>query len=68
VGNNFQNMNLDINMLKGFHRLPYETKGKLLTAILISCGEKEDDTSNALLTDCFAATQDAFSSLVNVLS
>jgi hypothetical protein len=68
AGNNFQNMNLDINMLRGFHRLPYEIKGKLLTAILISCGENEDATSSALLNDCFTATQDAFSSLVNVLS
>lgn len=68
AGNNVQNMNLDVNMLRGFHRLPYEIKGKLLTAILISCGEKEDETSTALLNDCFIAIQDAFSSLVNVLS
>lgn len=68
AGNNFQNMNLDINMLRGFHRLPYEIKGKLLTGILISCGENEDETSSALLNDCFTATHDAFSSLVSVLS
>ena len=68
AGNNFQSMNLDTNMLRGFHRLPYEIKGKLLTAILMSCGEKEDETSSALLNDCFTAIQDAFSSLVNVLS
>jgi len=68
AGNNIQNMNLDMNMIRGFHRLPYEIKGKLLTGILMSCGEKDDETSNALLNDCFQATQDAFSSLVNVLS
>ena len=63
-----QNMNLDMSMLRGFHRLPYEIKGKLLTGILMACGEKEDDTSNSLLNDCFTAIHDAFSSLVNVLS
>jgi len=68
AGNNFQNMSLDINMLRGFHRLPYETKRKLLTGILISCGEKDDEASSAFLKDCFTATHDAFSSLVNVLS
>jgi hypothetical protein len=68
AGNNVQNMNLDINMLRGFHRLPYEIKGKLLTSILICCGEKGDETSSALLNDCLSATRDAFSSLVNVLS
>ena len=68
AGNNFQAMNLDADMLRGFHRLPYEIKGKLLTAILISCGEKEDESSTALLNDCLTAIQEAFSSLVNVLS
>ena len=68
AGSNFQNMNLDMNMLRGFHRLPYEMKGKLLTGIILSCGEKTDDASSALLNDCLSATQDAFSSLVNVLS
>eukprot|EP00537_Pseudo-nitzschia_pungens_P003624 CAMPEP_0172378284 /NCGR_PEP_ID=MMETSP1060-20121228/69343_1 /TAXON_ID=37318 /ORGANISM="Pseudo-nitzschia pungens, Strain cf. cingulata" /LENGTH=1243 /DNA_ID=CAMNT_0013106001 /DNA_START=86 /DNA_END=3817 /DNA_ORIENTATION=- len=65
---NVQNLNLDMNMLRGFHRLPYETKGKLLTGILMACGEKDDDTSASLVNDCFTATHDAFSSLVNVLS
>jgi len=66
--NKLMNVNIDINMICGFHRLPYEMKRKLLTSILIACGEKEDATSTALLNDCLKATQEAFFSLVNALS
>lgn len=64
---NTDNSIVDTNMLRGFHRLPYKFKGKLLTGILIACSEREDETSNAFLNDCLSATQDAFSSLVNAL-
>ena len=64
----YTNVNMDINMILGFHRLPYEIKGKLLTGILLACGEKDDETSTAFLNDCVNSTQDAFTSLVNALS
>jgi len=64
----YTNVNMDINMILGFHRLPYEIKGKLLTGILLACGEKDDETSTAFLNDCLKSTQDAFTSLVNALS
>ena len=64
----YAGMNIDLNMIRGFHRLPYERKGKLLTGMLLACGEKENETSSALLDNCLMATRDAFSSLVIALS
>jgi hypothetical protein len=62
------NVDLDMNMLRGYQRLPYDIKGKLLTGILVASSEYEDETSKNLLNNCFQALQEAFSSLVNALS
>ncbi|KAG7367414.1 hypothetical protein IV203_030085 [Nitzschia inconspicua] len=59
---------IDMTMIRGYQRLPYEVKGRLLTGILVACSEPEDAASAALLNDCFSALQEAFSALVNVLS
>jgi hypothetical protein len=62
------NMNLSMEMLRGYHRLPYDVKGKLITGILVGCSEHEDDTSTSLLNDCLHAIHEAFFSLATVLS
>jgi hypothetical protein len=59
---------LDITMLRGYQRLPYDLKGQLLTGILVACSESDDVASESLLNDCFKALQDAFGSLVHVLA
>ncbi|KAL3921154.1 MAG: hypothetical protein SGILL_002900 [Bacillariaceae sp.] len=62
------NMEINMEMLRGYHRLPYEVKGKLLTGILVACSEPEDEGSKSLVNDCFNALHDTFASLVSVLS
>jgi hypothetical protein len=62
------NFDLDVNMLRGYQRLPYDIKGKLLTGILVASSEYEDETSKAFLSNCFIALEEAFSSLVTALS
>ena len=54
-------------MIRGYQRLPYDIKAKVLTALLVGCSEHEDAGAKTMLEDCLKAIQDAFASLVNVL-
>ena len=65
-GNTAASLNLD--MLRGYQRLPYIVKSKILTALLVGCSEHSDETSKSLLHDCLGAIHEAFSSLVHALS
>jgi hypothetical protein len=62
------NMHLSMEMLRGYHRLPYEAKGKMVTGLLVACSELADEASKSLLDDCLRAIQEAFTSLTTVLS
>ena len=57
-----------LNMLRGYQRLPYDIKSKVLTGLLIGCSEYEDEASERFLKDCLGAVQEAFSSLVHALT
>lgn len=59
---------VNMHLVGGYQRLPYEVKGQLLTGILVACSEPEDATSESFLNDCFNALHEAFGSLVNVLA
>ena len=54
-------------MVRGYQRLPYDVKAKVLTALLVACSELEDQGATTMLEDCLKAIQDAFGSLVHVL-
>ena len=60
--------NLSLDMLRGYQRLPYDIKSKILTAMLVGCSELNDETSSYLFNECLNAIYDAFSSLVHALS
>ena len=57
-----------MDMVRGYQRLPYDIKSKILTGLLVGCSEREDQNAKALLNDCLKAIHDAFSSLVHVLA
>lgn len=59
---------IPLDMLRGYQRLPYDIKSKILTVIIVGCSEHDDENSKALLNDCLKALHDAFSSLVHVLA
>lgn len=59
---------INVNMLRGYQRLPYDIKSKILTSLLVGCSEHGDELSNSLLNDCLKAIHDAFSSLIHVLA
>jgi hypothetical protein len=56
---------VDMAMVMGYQRLPYDIKSKILTALLVGCSEHE---SVALLHDCLKAVHDSFSSLLHAFS
>lgn len=60
--------NLSMDMLRGYQRLPYDIKSKIVTGLVVACSEKDDAQSNAMLNEIFKAIHDVFSSLVHVLS
>ena len=59
------NTSVDMNMVTGYQRLPYDIKSQILTALLVACSEPQTE---AMWQDCLKAVQDAFSSLVHALS
>jgi hypothetical protein len=62
------NANISVNMLRGYQRLPYDIKSKILTSLIVGCSEQNHEKSKALLNDCLKAIHDVFSSLVHILS
>lgn len=62
------NANISMDMLRGYQRLPYDIKSKIVTGLIVGCSETSHEPSNALLNDCLKAIHDVFSSLVHVLS
>jgi hypothetical protein len=68
VRNNVNANHLSLEMLRGYQRLPYDIKSKIMSALLVGCSEHDDEHSKALLNDCLKALHDAFSSLVHVLT
>jgi len=63
-GNGLPNM----NMVWGYHRLPYQDKAQVLTAILVACSDTSDETENSMINGALGAVHDAFTSLVNALA
>ena len=63
-----KNTTLSMDMLRGYHRLPYDLKGKLVTGILVGCSNHGDEISETLHNNCLHAIHEAFSALVTVLS
>jgi hypothetical protein len=54
-------------MLRGYKRLPYEDKARILSFILVTCSDKDNEVSNSLLMDALKSVQDALSSLTSAL-
>ena len=59
------NTSVDMKMVTGYQRLPYDIKSQILTALLVACSEAQTES---LWKDCLKAVQDAFSSLLHALS
>lgn len=62
------NASVSMEMLRGYQRLPYDIKSKIVTGLIVGCSELTDEKSTVVLNDCLKAIYDVFSSLVHVLS
>ena len=56
---------VDMAMVTGYQRLPYDIKSQILSSLLVACSEPQTE---ALWKDCLKAVQDSFSSLLHALS
>ena len=57
-----------IEMLRGYHRLPYDIKSKILSGLLITSSEFRHEASKALFEDCLKSVNGAFQSLIQALA
>ena len=56
---------VDMSMVTGYQRLPYDIKSSILSALLVACSEPETEGH---WQDCCKAVQDSFSFLFHALS
>jgi hypothetical protein len=54
-------------MLRGYQRLPYEEKARILSVILVTCSDKDNEVSNSMLMEALKSVQDALSSLTTAI-
>lgn len=58
---------LSIDVVRGYQRLPYIDRARVLTCLVIACSSMQDDKSNAMLNGCLKAVEAPFSALVQAL-
>jgi hypothetical protein len=59
---------LEQGMIKGYCRLPYEDRAKILTGLLVASSDAGDDKANSIFSHaCLMPVQNAFSSLLQAL-
>jgi len=60
--------NLEQAMIKGYCRLPYEDRARILTGLLVASSEISDEKANSIFSQaCLIPVQNAFSSLLQAL-
>ena len=57
-----------IEMIWGYHRLPYDDKSRILTAILVACSDTSDALANKMINESLKVIHDAFTGLIHALS
>lgn len=71
VGNNNGNNNIEIlqsmNMIWGYHRLSYNDKAHILTALLIACSDMNDINATTMMNESLEAVHDAFTHFITGL-
>ena len=59
--------NLSIDVIRGYQRLPYVDRARVLTCLVVGCSDMENEKSNAMLDGCLKAVANHFSALVEAL-
>ena len=58
----------DTTAIRGLHKLSYDDKSSLLTALLVTCGDESDNTATAMFTELLKSLESTFLSLMQALS
>lgn len=68
--NNAINMDVvqSMDMIRGYHRLSYSNKARILTAILIACSDIDNANAKTMFNESFEAVHDAFNQYTTALS
>lgn len=58
---------LSIDVVMGYHRLPYAERARVLTCLVVACSEMHCEKSIVMLNSCLRAVEAPFSTLVQAL-
>ncbi len=59
--------NLSVEAVKGYLRLPYSDRARVLTCLVVGCSDMDNDKSNAVLDSCLKAVSNHFWALCEAL-
>mgnify|MGYP000393600722 CR=1 FL=1 len=58
---------LSLDVVRGYQRLPYVDRARVLTCLVIACSDMQNDKANAMLSHSLKAVEAPFSTLVQAL-
>jgi len=58
---------LSMDVVRGYMRLPYDDRARVLTCLVVACSDMQDEKANAMLNGCLKAVEAPFSTLVQAL-
>ena len=59
--------NLTPELVRGYQRLPYVDRARVLTCILVGCSEIKNEKASNMLNGCLSSVEKSFKLLVNAL-
>ena len=59
--------NLTPKLVRGYQRLPYIDRARILTCILIGCSDMKSEKASNMMNGCLSAVEKSFQVLVNAL-
>jgi hypothetical protein len=60
-------VDLSIDVVMGYHRLPYAERARVLTCLVVACSDMHYEKSIVMLNSCLRAVEAPFSTLVQAL-
>ena len=59
---------LSIDDVRGYQRLPYAERARILTCLIVACSEMQDEKANVIFAGCLKAVEVPFLTLVQALA
>ncbi|KAL7538850.1 hypothetical protein ACHAXR_011286 [Thalassiosira sp. AJA248-18] len=58
---------LSIDFVRGYQRVPYADRARILTCLVVACSDMQNEKANAMLNGCLKAVEAPFSTLITAL-